>query len=49
MELEIFMVSIWAIAGISTLCMNEVPKVSYAVCWGTLMMWLIKYLVEVIA
>ena len=49
MELEIFAVVIWAIAGIFTLCLNEVPKVSFAMCWGTLMLWLVRGLVEVIA
>ena len=47
MELEIIMVAIWVIAGISTLCLNKVPKISYALCWLTLMMWMIKDLVEV--
>ena len=49
MVIELFLVIIWTIAGVMTLCLNEVPKVSYAVCWVILMMWLINDLVEVIA
>ena len=49
MWIELFLVIIWTIAGVMTLCLDEVPKVSYAVCWVVLMMSLINDLVEVIA
>lgn len=49
MRIELALVIIWTFVGAITLCMKEVDKFSYAMCWVTLMAWLIKNFVEVIA
>lgn len=39
--MDIFLVILWTIAGILTLCCKQVSKLSYAVTWIVLMSFLI--------
>ena len=41
MNLKIFNVVIWAIAGILNLASNEISKFSYGIMWLVLMMYLV--------
>jgi hypothetical protein len=41
MTLSIFNLVIWIIAGILTLCDEQVPKISYALLWVVLILHLI--------
>lgn len=42
--MNLLIVILWGVAGIATLCLKEIPKFSYAVCWMVLMVYLIARL-----
>lgn len=42
MNLKIFNVIIWAIAGVLNLACDEISKISYGMMWLVLMMYLVE-------
>ena len=38
--MDLFLIIIWAASGVITLCLDKIPKATYAITWLTLMMYI---------
>jgi hypothetical protein len=42
MSLQVAGLLIWVVAGVVTLCCENVPKISFIICWVTLLIFMVN-------